>query len=196
MTFMRRTPVFAAIALFALVGTPAQLYAQRANDPAAAALIGTDSRFHPVVGEHGMVAAQEKIAAQVGADILKAGGNAVDAAVATGFALAVTHPQAGNIGGGGFMVISLAGGKKLTAIDYRETAPAAASRDMYLDETGNVDRDRARYSRASAGVPGTVAGLLYALEHYGSMPRERVLAPAIKLAEEGFPVPYGLAFAL
>jgi len=120
----------------------------------------------------------------------------VDAAVATGFALAVTHPQAGNIGGGGFMLISLAGGKKLTAIDYRETAPAAASKDMFLDEAGNVDRDRARYSRASAGVPGTVAGLLYALEHYGSMPRELVLAPAIKLAEEGFPVPYGLAFAL
>ncbi len=196
MTFKRRTQVFAAIALFALVATPVRLYAQRANDPAAAALIGTDSRFHPAVGEHGMVAAQEKIAAQVGADILKAGGNAVDAAVATGFALAVTHPQAGNIGGGGFMVISLAAGKKLTAIDYRETAPAAASRDMFLDETGNVDRDRARYSRASAGVPGTVAGLLYALEHYGSMPRERVMAPAIKLAEEGFPVPYGLAFAL
>ncbi len=196
MTFKRRTPVFAAIALLALVSTPARLCAQRANDPAAAALIGTDSRFHPVVGEHGMVAAQEKIAAQVGADILKAGGNAVDAAVATGFALAVTHPQAGNIGGGGFMLISLAGGKKLTAIDYRETAPAAAAKDMFLDAEGNVDRDRARYSRASAGVPGTVAGLLYALEHYGSMPRERVLAPAIKLSEEGFPVPYGLAFAL
>ncbi len=196
MTFKRRTRVFAAIALFALVGTPAQLYAQRANDPAAAALIGTDSRFHPVVGEHGIVAAQEKIAAQVGADILKAGGNAVDAAVAIGFALAVTHPQAGNIGGGGFMLISLAGAKKLTAIDYRETAPAGATRDMFLDETGNVDRDRARYSRASAGVPGTVAGLLYALEHYGSMSRERVMAPAIKLADEGFTVPYGLAFAL
>ncbi|MGO8778073.1 MAG: gamma-glutamyltransferase [Rhodomicrobium sp.] len=196
MTFKRRTPVFAAIALLALVSTPAQLFAQRANDPAAAALIGTDSRFHPVVGEHGMVAAQEKIAAQAGVDILKAGGNAVDAAVATGFALAVTHPQAGNIGGGGFMLISLAAAKKLTAIDYRETAPAAASKDMFLDEAGNVDRNRARYSRASAGVPGTVAGLLYALEHYGSMPRERVMAPAIKLAEEGFPVPFGLAFAL
>ncbi|MFZ0572275.1 MAG: gamma-glutamyltransferase [Rhodomicrobium sp.] len=196
MTFKRRTPVFAAIALLALVSTPAQLFAQRANDPAAAALIGTDSRFHPVVGEHGMVAAQEKIAAQAGVDILKAGGNAVDAAVATGFALAVTHPQAGNIGGGGFMLISLAAAKKLTAIDYRETAPAAASKDMFLDEAGNVDRNRARYSRASAGVPGTVAGLLYALEHYGSMPRERVMAPAIKLAEEGFPVPFGLAYAL
>ncbi len=194
--FKRRALILAATLLLAITATPAHLYAQRANDPAAAALIGSDSRFHPVMGEHGMVAAQEKIAAQVGADILKAGGNAVDAAVATGFALAVTHPQAGNIGGGGFMLITLAGGKKFTAIDYRETAPAAASRDMFLDETGNVDRDRARYSRASAGVPGTVAGLLYALEHYGTMPRESVLAPAIKLAEEGFPVPYGLEFAL
>jgi len=194
--FKRQILALAATLLLAIMASPAHVFAQRANDPAAAALIGTDSRFHPVMGEHGMVAAQEKIAAQVGADILKAGGNAVDAAVATGFALAVTHPQAGNIGGGGFMLIALAGGKKLTAIDYRETAPAAASRDMFLDESGNVDRDRARYSRASAGVPGTVAGLLYALEHYGTMPRGSVLAPAIKLAEEGFPVPYGLALAL
>ncbi|MBI4725323.1 MAG: gamma-glutamyltransferase, partial [Rhodomicrobium sp.] len=103
---------------------------------------------------------------------------------------------AGNLGGGGVMLIALAAGKKITAIDYRETAPAAASRNMFLDERGNVDRDKARYSRASAGVPGTAAGLLYALEPYGTMPRDRVLAPAIKLAEEGFPVSYGLAFAL
>jgi gamma-glutamyltranspeptidase / glutathione hydrolase len=196
MTVRRRTCFSAAIALAAFLGMSAQLCAQRANDPAGAALIGSDSRFQPVIAEHGMVAAQEKIAAQVGTDILKAGGNAVDAAVAVGFALAVTHPQAGNIGGGGFMLIALAGKKKITSIDYRETAPAAAGRDMFLDESGNVDRDKARYSRASAGVPGTVAGLLYALEHYGTMPRERVLAPAIKLAEEGFPVSYGLAFAL
>jgi gamma-glutamyltranspeptidase / glutathione hydrolase len=196
MTVKRRISFSAASALAALLGMSAPLHAQRANDPAGAALIGSDSRFQPVIAEHGMVAAQEKIAAQVGADILKAGGNAVDAAVAVGFALAVTHPQAGNIGGGGFMLIALAGTKKITSIDYRETAPAAASRDMFLDESGNVDRDKARYSRASSGVPGTVAGLLYALEHYGTMPRERVLAPAIKLAEEGFPISYGLAFAL
>ncbi len=196
MKYKRRTLLYAAVALASLIGLPHHVHAQRANDPAGAALIGSGSRFQPVIGEHGMVAAQEKIAAQVGADILKAGGNAVDAAVATGFALAVTHPQAGNIGGGGFMLIALADGKKITSIDYRETAPHAATKDMFLDENGNVDRERARYSRASAGVPGTVAGLLYALEHYGTMPRERVLAPAIKLAEDGFPVPYGLAFAL
>ncbi len=188
--------LFQTLALLAaIIFAASQGFAQRANDPAADALIGFESRFQPVVAEHGMVAAQEKIAAQVGADILKAGGNAVDAAVAVGFALAVTHPQAGNLGGGGFMVISLAGGKKL-AIDYRETAPAAATRDMFLDSRGNVDREKARYSRASAGVPGTVAGLLYALEHYGTMSRDRVMAPAIKLAEEGFPVQYGLAYAL
>jgi gamma-glutamyltranspeptidase/glutathione hydrolase len=194
--FPGRTLLLAMIALAAFLAVPVHSLAQRAADPAGAALIGTDSRFQPVIGGHGMAAAQEKIAAQVGADILKAGGNAVDAAVAIGFALAVTHPQAGNLGGGGFMLIALSGGKKLTAIDYRETAPAAASRDMFLDENGNVDRDRARYSRASAGVPGTVAGLLYALEHYGTLPRERVIAPAIKLAEEGFPVSFGLALAL
>ena len=185
-------PVAAVLA--AIIAISAQPKAQRANDPAADAVIGFESRFQPVVAENGMVAAQEKIAAQVGADILKAGGNAIDAAVAVGFALAVTHPQAGNLGGGGFMLISLAGGKKV-AIDYRETAPAAASRDMFLDSNGSVDREKARYSRASAGVPGTVAGLLHALDHYGTMSRDKVMAPAIKLAEDGFPVSYGLAYA-
>lgn len=184
----------AALALFVCASDVA--LAQRANDPAADAVIGTEARFQPVIAANGMVAAQERIAAQVGADILKAGGNAVDAAVATGFALAVTHPQAGNLGGGGFMLIWLAAQKKVLAIDYRETAPAAATRNMFLDPKGNVDRDKARYSRASSGVPGTVAGLLYAQEHYGTLPLDRILAPAIKLAEEGFPVSYGLAYAL
>jgi len=170
--------------------------AQRATDPAAQAVIGAGSRFQPVISENGMVAAQEKIAAETGAQILRQGGNAVDAAVATGFALAVTHPTAGNLGGGGFMVIALADKKTLTSIDYRETAPAAASRTMFLNEKGDVDTNKARYSRASSGVPGTVAGLLYALDHYGTMPRESILAPAIRLAEEGFKVPRGLAFAL
>jgi gamma-glutamyltranspeptidase / glutathione hydrolase len=195
-TIKRHPLVIAAAFLAAIAALCAPVLAQHPNDPVAVAALGDEARFHPVIAAHGMVAAQEKIAAQAGADILKAGGNAVDAAVATGFALAVTHPQAGNIGGGGFMLIALPAAKKATAIDYRETAPAAATRDMFLDENGEVDRDRARYSRASAGVPGTVAGLLYALEHYGTMPREQVMAPAIKLAEEGFPVSYGLAYAL
>jgi gamma-glutamyltranspeptidase/glutathione hydrolase len=188
--------LFLVSILIAGLAAPSQSPAQKGNDPAADAVIGIESRFQPVMADHGMVAAQEKIAAQVGADILKAGGNAVDAAVATGFALAVTHPQAGNIGGGGFMVIALPDRKQIHAIDYRETAPGAAMRDMFLDEKGNVDRDKARYSRAAAGVPGTVAGLLLALERYGTLPRQRVLEPAIKLAEEGFPVSYGLAYAL
>ncbi len=191
----RRKALFHALGLLAaILSASPEGFAQRANDPAADAVIGFESRFQPVVAENGMVAAQEKIAAQVGADILKAGGNAVDAAVAVGFAMAVTHPQAGNIGGGGFMLISLANGKKI-AIDYRETAPAAATRDMFLDDRGGVDRDKARYSRASAGTPGTVAGLLHALEHYGALSRSVVMAPAIKLAEDGFAVPYGLAYA-
>jgi gamma-glutamyltranspeptidase/glutathione hydrolase len=182
--------------LISLLTLPQMAAAQDATNPAMEALLGTESRFQPVIAENGMVAAQEKIAAQVGADILRQGGNAVDAAVAVGFALAVTHPQAGNLGGGGFMLISLAGNHKTTAIDYRETAPAAASRDMFLNAQGGVDQGKARFSRASAGIPGTVAGLLYGLDHYGTMPLATVIAPAIRLADEGFEISYGLAFAL
>jgi gamma-glutamyltranspeptidase/glutathione hydrolase len=149
-----------------------------------------------VVAKNGMVAAQEEIAAEAGAEILRKGGNAVDAAVATGFALAVTHPQAGNLGGGGFMLIALAKEKKAVAIDYREMAPAAAARDMFLGSDGNVDNEKARFSHASAGVPGTVAGLIHVLEKYGTISLPEALAPAIRLAEEGFPVPWGLAYAL
>jgi gamma-glutamyltranspeptidase/glutathione hydrolase len=190
-----------ALILIALLGANLvfsghPVFAQRANDPAADALIGVDARFHPEIAENGMVAAQDAIAAQVGADILRAGGNAVDAAVATGFALAVTHPQAGNLGGGGFMLIALPGRQKVMAVDYREMAPLAAARDMFLKADGAVDIEKARYSHASAGVPGTVAGLLHALETYGTLPREKVLAPAIRLAEEGFRVSHELAFAL
>ncbi len=169
---------------------------QRAADPAAEALIGLEARFHPQIAENGMVAAQEAIAAGVGVEMLRQGGNAVDAAVATGFALAVTHPQAGNLGGGGFMLIALAAEKKVIAIDYREMAPLAAARDMFLNAAGEVDTGKARFSHAAAGVPGTVAGLLMALEKYGTLPREKVLAPAIRLAEEGFAVSRDLAFAL
>ena len=115
-----------------------------------------------------MVVAQERIAAQVGADILRQGGNAVDAAVATGFALAVTYPRAGNIGGGGFMVIHSASRNEDVAIDYRETAPAAITRDIFLGPDGKPDPDKSRYSALGIGVPGTVAGLALALEKYGS----------------------------
>lgn len=160
------------------------------------ALISYNARFHPVIGENGAVAAQEEIAAQVGRDILAAGGNAVDAAVATGFALAVTHPQAGNLGGGGFMVMKLNTHRSPIAIDFREMAPGGADRDMFLDTEGNVDNQRARFSHLSAGVPGAVMGFTTALEEYGTMSLRDVMAPAIKLAQRGFEMPRALAEGL
>ena len=146
----------------------------------------------PVRAKHGMVSSAEPHASQVGVEILRAGGNAVDAAVAVGFALAVTFPQAGNIGGGGFMLIRLQDGTT-TCIDYREMAPHAATRDMYLDTSGVFVPERSLKGPLAAGVPGSVAGLLLALHHYGTMKREEVLAPAIRLAEEGFEVRRGLS---
>jgi gamma-glutamyltranspeptidase/glutathione hydrolase len=143
---------------------------------------------HAVSAEHGLVVAQEKIAAQFGADFLRQGGNAVDAAVATGFALAVTYPRAGNIGGGGFMVIHSAERDEDVAIDYRETAPSAATRDMYLGADGKPDADKSRDSALGIGVPGTVAGLALALEKYGSgkFTLAQIVKPAIELARNGF----------
>jgi len=138
-----------------------------------------------VRGTGGMVASRSDLASKVGSSILMKGGNAIDAAVATGFALAVTYPSAGNLGGGGFMVLSRPDGEVLT-LDFREKAPAAAHRDMFLDSDGGVDRQLARASRQSSGVPGTVAGLLEALNKYGTMTPAEVIAPAISLAEEGF----------
>jgi len=134
---------------------------------------------------NGMVSSRSDIASEVGKDILEQGGNAVDAAVAVGFALAVTYPSAGNIGGGGFMVLRTAEGQVYTQ-DSREKAPLAASRDMFLDNDGNFDRQLSRNSLQATGVPGSVAGLLNALERFGTMSREQVLAPAIQLAEAGF----------
>ena len=141
-----------------------------------------------VKSQNGMVVSAEKYATIAGVDVLKEGGNAVDAAVTVGFTLAVTFPRAGNIGGGGFMIIHLNKENKNIAIDYREKAPKAAKRDMFLDEEGNVDNDRARNSILAVGVPGTVAGLLLALENYGTISLERALKPAINLAENGFPM--------
>ncbi|MCH9008225.1 gamma-glutamyltransferase [candidate division KSB1 bacterium] len=145
----------------------------------------------PVYAKHGMVVSTERLASAVGVQILKQGGNAVDAAVATGFALAVVQPAAGNIGGGGFMLIRLADGTT-AGIDYREKAPAAAHETMYLDEEGNLIDDLNHHSYLAVGVPGTVAGLTLALEKYGTMKLADVMAPAIRLAESGFEVPYSL----
>src|SRR4051794_33783111 len=143
--------------------------------------------FHPVPAEHGMVVAQEKLAAQIGADILRQGGNAVDAAVATGFAMAVTYPRAGNIGGGGFMLIHSADRHEDVAIDYRETAPAATTPGIFLGEEGKPDISKSRDSALGIGVPGTVAGLTLALEKYGSgkFKLADLLQPAIELARDG-----------
>lgn len=146
----------------------------------------------PVRGKNGVVASRSLIASQVGVDIMKQGGNAIDAAVAVGFALAVTYPSAGNLGGGGFMVIHLADGQVLS-LDFRETAPAKASRDMYLDAQGNVIKGLSTQTHKASGTPGSVAGLIEALEKHGTMPLDKVLAPAIKLAGEGFPLSYDLA---
>ena len=157
-----------------------------------APIIDYQNRFLPQVGRNGMVVGPERLASEIGYAILQQGGNAVDAAVATGFALAVTYPRAGNLGGGGFMLIHLAAEDKQVFIDYREMAPGRAHRDMYLDEFGDVDRQSLYFSYLSAGVPGTVAGLLHALENYGTMTVRQVLQPAVDLALKGIPVSFAL----
>ena len=151
---------------------------------------------HPVVGYGGMVATQEAHATRAAVEVLAEGGNAVDAAVTAGFTLAVTLPRAGNLGGGGFMLVHLAGQDEQVAIDYRERAPLAASRDMFLDDEGKVVTGRSRRSHLAAGVPGTVRGLVLALEKFGTIPLRRALAPAIRLAEEGFTVTEDLSTSL
>jgi gamma-glutamyltranspeptidase/glutathione hydrolase len=150
-------------------------------------------RIHPVWAANGMVSAQESLAAAIGRDIMERGGNAVDAGVAVAFALAVTLPRAGNIGGGGFMLVHDAKTGQTHAIDYREMAPGGAARDMFLDAKGDPDSDKSLYSGAASGVPGTVAGMRLALEKYGTMKWEDVIAPAIRLAEEGITVTPELA---
>lgn len=159
-------------------------------------IIDYSSITHPEIGTGGMVVSQRKVASEVGAKILREGGNAVDAAVATALALAVVLPRAGNLGGGGFMLIYSEELKKTVAIDYREMAPLQASRDMFLDSNGNYDRKKAQFSLLSAGVPGTVAGLHYALKKYGTLSWEVVIDPAITLAEDGFVVPHDLSSVL
>ena len=151
--------------------------------------------FEPVAGRRGMVASSEPHASEVGVEVLRAGGNAVDAAVAVGFALAVTHPYAGNLGGGGFMLVRMASGDA-TFIDYREEAPGAATRDLYLDGAGNPIPDASLVGGMASGVPGTVAGLALAELKYGRLGLKRVMEPAIHLAADGFEVSYALAQSL
>jgi gamma-glutamyltranspeptidase / glutathione hydrolase len=144
----------------------------------------------PVAAERGMVATEQHLATEIGVDILKRGGNAIDAAVAVGYALAVAYPAAGNLGGGGFMTIRFADGRK-TFLDFREKAPRAARRDMYLDKDGNVVKDATTLGWLAVGVPGTVSGLEYARQKYGTLTRRALIAPAISLAEDGFVLDQG-----
>jgi gamma-glutamyltranspeptidase/glutathione hydrolase len=144
----------------------------------------------PVAGEHGMVVTAQHLATHVGVDVLKSGGNAVDAAVAVGYALAVVYPAAGNLGGGGFMTVQLADGRK-TFLDFREKAPLAATADMYLDKAGNVVPNLSSKGHLAVGVPGTVSGMELALSKYGTKKRSEVMAPAIQLAQDGFVLEQG-----
>ncbi|WP_439400414.1 gamma-glutamyltransferase (plasmid) [Bradyrhizobium sp. PMVTL-01] len=144
----------------------------------------------PVAAENGMVVSAQHLATQVGVEVLKRGGNAVDAAVAVGYALAVVYPAAGNLGGGGFMTIQLADGRK-TFLDFRETAPKGATANMYLDKDGNVIKGISTKGHLAVGVPGSVSGMEYAREKYGTMKRADLLAPAIQLAEQGFVLDQG-----
>ena len=170
--------------------------ATNASQLAANRYDSSNDIFHPVYGKNGMVASEQGLATQVGLDILKQGGNAIDAAVGVGFALAVVLPNAGNIGGGGFMVLHDDKTGKDVAIDFREIAPAKASRDMYLDNQGNVIDGKSLFTHDASGVPGTVAGMEYALKKWGTMPLSKVLEPAIKLADKGFIVSDVLAQTL
>src|SRR6202171_3301742 len=196
MAFMtaERRRLFATIVMVAVCCWPAAAQEQGRGfytPPAADAI-------HAVVAEHGMVVAQEKIAARIGADVLKQGGNAVDAAVATGFAMAVTYPRAGNIGGGGFMVIHSKDREEDITIDYREPGPAAMTPDIFLGSDGKPDIAKSRDSALGIGVPGTVAGLALALEKYGSgkFTLADLLKPAIDLARDGFVIADDLADTL
>ncbi|MGB9242565.1 MAG: gamma-glutamyltransferase [Candidatus Acidiferrales bacterium] len=174
---------------------PAVATAQYPQSPQIPAQQHFDWPAQSVRGAKAMVVSDEKLASDVGAEIMKRGGNAIDAAVAVGFALAVVDPEAGNIGGGGFMLVRLANGRA-SFIDYREVAPAKASRDMYVRSDGTVDTQASLIGYRAVAVPGTVAGLALALKTYGTMSLARAMAPAIRLAEEGFPVSEKLAASL
>jgi gamma-glutamyltranspeptidase / glutathione hydrolase len=180
----------------ALVVAVASCHVSRGPQPTAVFPPGWRFRAgEPAVfAKHAMVVSNSDIASRVGADIMRRGGNAVDAAVAVGFAMTVTYPVAGNIGGGGFMVIHLKNGESV-ALDYREVAPGAASRNMYLDSAGKLT-DKSIVGHLSAGVPGSVAGMTEALRRYGTMSLSDVIAPAIQLAEEGWVIDSGFSRGL
>lgn len=181
--------VLLALAISSGLMMPRHSNAQATNTTINTAITRYDNSteiFHPVRATGAMVATEQALASQVGADILRQGGNAIDAAVAVGFALAVVLPNAGNLGGGGFMLVRDAKTGKTHALDFRETAPASATQNMFLDQDGKVIPGKSTRTPYSVAVPGTVAGLIYAAQHFGSLPLSRLIAPAIKLAEDGF----------
>ncbi len=200
-----RTATLAAAALLTLLSAcgsppvtpaaapPAQT---RAAQAAAAAYDFDMDVFHPVTARNGMVASEQELATHIGLDILQRGGNAVDAAVAVGFALAVALPNAGNLGGGGFMMVHDAKSGRDVALDFREVAPSGASRTMYLDDKGNVVNGKSLYTHYAVGVPGTVAGMAHALQKWGTLPLATVIEPAAQLADKGYPVSETLAKVL
>src|SRR5271157_85686 len=189
---MRCKILLGLCALFVFAALPFRAEAQAANEFHDRPDIPKEWPSEPVRGAHGMVATDESLASQAGVEILKRGGNAVDAAVATAFALAVVEPAAGNIGGGGFMLVRLANGKT-NFFDYREMAPGKATREMYINPDGKLDKDASVIGYRSVAVPGTVAGLALALKTHGTMTLADVLQPAIRYAEQGIPVTEKLA---
>ena len=169
------------------------------EQPISRAIIRYDSLYHPVQsrsGQSGMVVSQRIAASEIGSQILAKGGNAIDAAVAVGFALAVNLPRAGNLGGSGFMLIYLKEEDRVLALDYRSAAPTSFDMDNYLDAQGERDRQKMTFGPAAAGVPGTVAGLYEAWQRYGSLPWEALLEPALRMAQDGIVVTDDLAFVL
>ena len=192
----KRSTVVTFLGLALLAGGAVTSLQAKTPAPAAPPQVQYDydmDIFHPVIAQNGMVSTEQHLASTVGLDILKKGGNAVDAAVGIGFALAVVLPNAGNLGGGGFMMVHDKASEQTIALDFREMAPAKASRDMYLDEKGDVAAGRSLYTHLAVGVPGTVAGMEHALKKWGSMPLEQVIQPAIDLAENGYIVSNSLA---
>ena len=187
---MIRSATLLGVALAAVACTPRTTVAPPAIPDRSAVSFPDGWRFaagqRASFARNAMVASNDRLASEAGVEILRRGGNAVDAAVAVGFALVVTHPEAGNLGGGGYMVIRMADGS-VAAIDYREMAPLAATRDMYLDPEGNVT-DRSVVGYLASGVPGAVAGMAEALDRFGTMSLAQVIAPALRLAEQGFVV--------
>ncbi|MBT6695301.1 MAG: gamma-glutamyltransferase, partial [Gemmatimonadales bacterium] len=181
---------------FLLVAWPSSTFGQVATAEPSAPIITYNAIHHPVVGRDGMVSSQNAVSTRVGVEILERGGNAIDAAVGVGLALAVTLPRAGNLGGGGFMVVHLADKDRTVAIDFREVAPALAHSNMYFSEDGEVDNAEYRFTHKSSGVPGTIAGFDHILREYGTMTWAEVIEPALRLARDGIEVTDDLAMNL